>query len=1397
VEAAAIHYGQQVLGWRDVPVDHSALGRMAQASCPVIRQLFIERRGPAATFERTLFLLRKRAERTARGDDFYVVSCSARTVIYKGLLLAEQLAPFYTELVDPRCTSRLALVHSRFSTNTFPTWDRAHPFRLLAHNGEINTLRGNRAWMAAREALLAQATDPAEREDLLPVIQPGGSDSAALDNVAEFLFVSGRSLPHVMMMLVPEAWSHDASMNDSKRAFYEYHGGLMEPWDGPAALCFSDGRLIGATLDRNGLRPAKYVVTSDGLVVLGSEFGVLEIDPALVVKKGRLQPGKMFLVDTEAGTLISDDEIKHHVVNHRPYRQWLRTDKIELTSLPVSIPPPSAQGTTLAHAQRLFAYTHEDIALILAPMAQQGEEPTGSMGIDIPLAVLSAQPQLLFRYFKQHFAQVTNPPIDPIREELVMSLVSYVGGAGDLLDDETPQCRMIELPHPILLPEQYTSLACSGHDDLQSTVLRTCFSAEDDPEHALRSALEALMRQAVTAVRESGRLLLLSDRTSQAHEVPIPSLLATAAVHHALLRAGLRLRAGLIVEAGDVREVAHAALLVGYGAAAFCPYVAFDTIASLQARGELGATMTLSAARENYIKALKKGMLKVMSKMGISALSSYQGAQIFEAVGLDQQLIDRYFTGTPSRLRGIGLREIAEDARQHHAAANDQDGASRLPPGGHLQLRTQGETHLWNATTVAALQKAVRIEDQASYDRYAHAINEQGTHPTTLRGLWNLRPAGPALPLDQIEPATDIIKRFATGAMSFGSISKEAHETLAIAMNRVGGRSNTGEGGEDEARFLTDAKGDKRRSAVKQVASARFGVSAHYLVNADEIQIKIAQGAKPGEGGQLPGHKVDSVIARVRHSIPGVTLISPPPHHDIYSIEDLAQLIFDLKNVNPRARVSVKLVSEAGVGTIAAGVAKASADAVLISGHDGGTGASPLTSIHHAGLPWELGLAEIQQVLLLNGLRGRVRLQVDGQLKTGRDVLFGALLGAEEFGFATAPLVALGCIMMRKCHLNTCPVGVATQDPVLRERFAGQPEHVIRYLTFVAEEVRALLASLGLASLDQAVGRVDLIVPRQEGLSLRARRVDSSEVLYNPNVPAETARRCTEGQVHNLSTVADRELLVSLQPALDTGRPMRATRTLHNRDRAFGSMLSGEIARRYGSRGLPDETITLELTGSAGQSFGAFLAAGITLQLSGDANDYVGKGLSGGIIVVRVPANGRWVADENVIVGNTVLYGAIAGKAFFQGCAGERFAVRNSGAMTVVEGVGDHGCEYMTGGTVVILGPTGRNFAAGMSGGTAYVLARPDELRARCHPERAQAIEPLRHADDLEALRGLLEEHAARTGSQRARSLLAGWPATAQQFVTLLPPEYGQALAALKAKRAASPTTNLREVSHG
>jgi glutamate synthase domain-containing protein 2/glutamate synthase domain-containing protein 1/glutamate synthase domain-containing protein 3 len=1376
--------GQRLIGWRDVRVNESELGPMARASAPVIKQVFIGSTAEdEAEFERKLFVIRKWAERTVRESNmagrgaFYIPSLSSRTIVYKGLLLAEQLAGFYTELTDSAMVSALAMVHQRFSTNTFPTWELAQPFRTLAHNGEINTVRGNAAWMSAREQLFDEEVFGEDIKQILPIISPGGSDSAQLDNVAELLVHAGRSLPHVMMMLVPEAWQNDEQMSQRKRDFYEYHSCLIEPWDGPAALAFTDGKRIGGILDRNGLRPARWTITKDGLVVLASETGVLDIPPENVERKGRLEPGRMFLVDTEAGRIVEDEELKDEIAHRKPYGRWLRENKIALSEIEVS--PPTAtrrEHASLKQRQKAFGYTEEDLRLLMAPMAEKGEEATGSMGTDTPLAVLSDEPQLLFNYFKQHFAQVTNPAIDPIREELVMSLKQYIGGEAQLLLELPDHAQMLELERPILTNQDIAKLRETHLQQVrQPPTLKMLFPVAEGGA-GLKAALDELCRQASQAIHEGQSLVILSDRGSNAEYAPVPSLLGLGAVHHHLMRNGTRMRIGIIVETGEAREVHHFSLLVGYGAGAVNPYLAFESIEELVGTGAYPGLKDAETARKKYVKAIDKGLLKVMSKMGISTVQSYHGAQIFEAIGLSPDVVDRYFTGTASRISGIDLDVIAEECRRRHEKAYPRatQPSPLLDLGGQYHYRAQGERHLWNPTTVAKLQHAVRAEDAKSYEEYAAAINNAPQGAITLRGLWELAPSQHPVPLEEVEPASEIVKRFATGAMSFGSISAEAHENLAIAMNRIGGRSNTGEGGEREERFKPDANGDWRRSAIKQVASARFGVTTYYLVNADELQIKVAQGAKPGEGGQLPGHKVDAIIAKTRHSTPGVTLISPPPHHDIYSIEDLAQLIFDLKMTNPRARISVKLVAEAGVGTVAAGVAKAHADVILIAGHDGGTGASPLTSIKHAGVPWELGLAETHQVLVNNDLRSRVILQADGQMRTGRDVVIAALLGAEEFGFATAPLVASGCIMMRKCHLNTCPVGIATQDPVLRAKFEGKPEHVIRFMFYVAEEARKLMASLGFRSLNEMVGRAERLRPRTGTGNWKTERLDFSDVLMPANPrPGVGVYKCV-AQDHGLEKALDNRLIELCAPALERKERVHHALEIRNVDRTVGAMLAGEVARRHGQAGLPEGTIELAFTGSAGQSFGAFITSGIELSLEGDANDYVGKGMAGGSVVVRAPSQATFRAEENILIGNVALYGATSGKAFFAGRAGERFCVRNCGATAVVEGVGDHCCEYMTGGRTLVLGRTGRNFAAGMSGGFAYVFDETGDFEKRCNLGMVE-LEAL-SSEDAAIVAALIEEHRERTGSRRAEALLASWENTLAHLIKVVPLEYRRVL---------------------
>jgi glutamate synthase (NADPH/NADH) large chain len=1409
LERIAREEGLHVIGWRDTPIDGSAIGRVARNSQPYIEQIFI-RRGHVMTedqLERKLYVVRKRAEIEIANSDipdkdfFYVPSLSCRTIVYKGLLLAPQIAKFYVELSDPDVMSALCLVHQRFSTNTFPSWPLAHPYRYIAHNGEINTLRGNVNWMYARQSILESPLFGDDIKKLFPIVTPGGSDSASFDNVVELLYLAGRDIPHAMAMLIPEAWASNEHMNPEKKAFYEYHASLMEPWDGPAAIAFTDGRVIGATLDRNGLRPARYLVTHDDLVVMASETGVLPIKPEDVRLKGRLQPGKMLLVDTVAGQIIPDKELKRRLYARRPYAQWLKENQIHLDDLPE---PPRVYGhepESLVMRQRAFGYTDEDVRILLTPMAAKGEEPVGSMGTDTPLACLSDKPQPLFHYFKQLFAQVTNPPIDPIREEMVMSLISYIGTERNILDETPKHCHTLRMPHPILTNRDLERLRRVSQGDYLCTTLPALFRADGGAKELERS-LNGLCRGASQAIKNGYTMIILSDRGVDEQDAPIPSLLALTAVHNHLVREKTRTQVALIIESGEPREVMHFCLLIGYGASAVNPYLAIETLENMANGGLLPEGVTFEKALKNYIKAINKGLLKVASKMGISTLQSYRGAQVFEAIGLNKSLVDKYFTGTASRIEGVGLEVLAEEARRkhEHALRPATDFDTELAMGGNYQYRVRGEYHLYNPQTVAKLQHAVQQGSFKTFQEYTSLIDQQNKQLCTLRGLMEFQTGAP-VPVEEVEPAKEIVKRFATGAMSFGSISKETHETLAIAMNRMGGKSNTGEGGEDEARFQRDANGDWRRSAIKQVASARFGVTTNYLVNADELQIKMAQGAKPGEGGQLPGHKVDEVIARVRHSIPGVGLISPPPHHDIYSIEDLAQLIYDLKNANPKARISVKLVAEVGVGTVAAGVAKAHADVVLISGHDGGTGASPLTSLQHSGIPWELGLAETQQVLVLNDLRGRITVQTDGKLQTGRDVAIAALLGAEEFGFSTAPLVALGCIMMRKCHLNTCPVGIATQDPELRKKFQGTPEHAINFFFFIAEQLREIMAQLGFRSFNEMVGRVDMLQMRPAVEHWKAKGLDFSSILYNPAMPSRIARRKIQQQDHGLATALDHTLIDLAREALENQTPVEIKVPIRNVHRTVGTMLSGEVARRYGSAGLPDDTIRCQFTGSAGQSFGAFLARGVTLALEGDANDYTGKGLSGGRLVVYPPHTSTFLPEENILIGNVVLYGATSGEAYFNGMAGERFAVRNSGATAVVEGVGDHGCEYMTKGLVVVLGRAGRNFAAGMSGGIAYVLdEKGDFAEKRCNLA-AIDLEVVRENADVALLRNLIAKHFEYTGSPRAKWILESWDAMLPKFLKVFPHEYKRVLG-IPRKPAqvfvpVPPAAATRQVAHG
>jgi glutamate synthase (NADPH/NADH) large chain len=1397
--------GQIFLGWRDVPVDPTGMSPTIVAAMPVIRQAIIAQ-GPRIkdqdAFERKLLVIRKQtlnplkdlATRKALPGiaDFYIASISSRTIVYKGLLLATQVGTFYSDLSNPLTVSALALVHQRFSTNTFPSWKLAHPFRLIAHNGEINTVRGNVNWMNARRRTMESPLLGADLDKMWPLIPHGQSDTASLDNALELLIAGGYSLPHAVMLLVPEAWAGNNQMDPQRRAFYEYFAAVMEPWDGPAAIAFTDGRQIGATLDRNGLRPSRFTVTDDNRIIMASESGVLPIPEEKILRKWRLQPGRMLLVDLEEGRIVEDEEIKSRLANAEPYGDWLRDTQYHLKDL--QIPDGHEYVAPLRDTNRLrkaFGYGEEDLKLFLKPMAKDGDDPIGSMGTDTPIAVLSERPKLLFDYFQQNFAQVTNPAIDPIREAMVMSLVSMIGPRPNLLGRHAGTHKRLEVQQPILTNEELEKIR-SIHESVDGAFRTATLDATwpaDGGEKALETALERLCWEATECVLADINVLVVSDRAASEDRIPIPAALATGAVHHHLIRQGLRMQTGLVVETGEAREVHHFCVLAGFGAEAINPYLALETLTELGIGAE---------GQAKYIKAIGKGILKVMSKMGISTYQSYCGAQIFDAIGLSSKFVDRSFAGTATRIEGVGIDEIAAEALERHRRAYAQGESSALDHQGVYAFRFKGEKHAWTPTNVADLQHAVRGNLPEKYRSFANEVNDQSKRLLTIRGLLSFRPAGPEVPLDEVEPASEIVKRFATGAMSFGSISREAHTTLAIAMNRIGGRSNTGEGGEEPDRFKPLPNGDTMRSRIKQVASGRFGVTTEYLVNADDIQIKIAQGAKPGEGGQLPGHKVDRNIASVRHSTPGVGLISPPPHHDIYSIEDIAQLIFDLKNVNRQARISVKLVSEIGVGTVAAGVAKAMADHITISGFEGGTGASPLTSLTHAGLPWEIGLAETQQTLVLNGLRSRVAVQADGGLRTGRDVAIAALLGADEFGFATAPLIAAGCIMMRKCHLNTCPVGVATQDPVLRARFVGQPEHVINYFFFVAEELREIMAKLGVRTMQQLIGRTELLETAPLINHWKARGLDLSKLLYQPETNDWAARFNSEYQTHRLDDIFDQDLIEAAQPAIANGTPIKIERNVRNVNRSVGAMLSGEVARKYGHAGLPSNTIHAALRGTVGQSFGAFLAHGVTLQLTGDANDYVGKGLSGGRVIVRQPEEAKRVPGENIIVGNTVLYGAITGEAYFNGVAGERFAVRNSGAVAVVEGAGDHACEYMTGGVVVILGPVGRNFAAGMSGGIAYVYDPDGKLKAQCNNAAAD-LEPLRAVPgsgeapsgevlsedfvignplswDMDRLHALLQRHAEATGSGTARDLLAAWPQSASKFVKVVPTEYRAAL---------------------
>ncbi|HEY3305459.1 MAG TPA: glutamate synthase large subunit, partial [Candidatus Binatia bacterium] len=1381
--------GQRVLGWRKVPTDNMYLGDTAKTSEPFIRQVFIGR-GKAIkddlAFERKLYVIRRRAENALRygkdavGEFFYISSMSCKTIIYKGMLTARQLSTFYPDLTDPDIEAAIAVVHSRFSTNTFPSWGRAHPYRYLIHNGEINTLRGNENWMHARQAMLASQLFGDDVSKLFPIIQEDGSDSAKFDNCLEFLALSGRSLPHAMMMMIPEPWENHESMDERKRAFYEYHSTLMEPWDGPASIAFTDGAVVGAVLDRNGLRPSRYYVTKDDLVIMASEVGVLEVPPERVLEKRRLQPGRMFLVDTEEGRIISDEEIKQQMASAQPYRQWLDENTVHFDQLAngAEKQPAHQHHATLQRLQA-FGYSFEDLRVNIGPMAQNGIQPVGSMGTDTPLAVLSDKPQLLYNYFKQLFAQVTNPPIDPIREELITSMTVTLGSERNLVDPTPESCRQLRLSTPILKDSEMEKLRRLDLPGIKTVMLPILFNPHEG-KAGLESALEELFHAADQAIANGATILILSDKGVDRSHAPIPALLASSGLHHHLIRSGTRTRVGLVLESGEPREVHHFCLLIGYGVQAINPYLAYECLNDMIGERML-KDITYEKAVKGYVKAVAKGVVKVMSKMGISTIKSYCGAQIFEAVGLGRELIDKYFTWTPSRVGGIGLEEVAlESQRQHQKAfPTFQFNGHTLEVHGQYQYRADGELHLFNPKTIHLLQKACRSDNYATFKEYTKLVDDQSERLATLRALMELKPAAKPIPIEEVEPVEEIVKRFKTGAMSYGSISKEAHEALAIAMNRIGGKSNTGEGGEDPARYVLDANGDSRNSAIKQVASGRFGVTSYYLTQAKELQIKMAQGAKPGEGGELPGRKVYPWIAKVRYSTPGVGLISPPPHHDIYSIEDLAQLIHDLKNANHHARISVKLVSEVGVGTIAAGVAKGHADVVLISGHDGGTGASPQTSIKHAGLPWELGIAETHQTLLLNNLRSRIAVETDGQLKTGRDVVIAALLGAEEFGFATTALVALGCILMRVCHLDTCPVGIATQNPELRKKYEGDPAHAVNFMRFIAAEMREYMAKLGFRTVNEMVGRSDRIEMKRAVDHCKASGLDYSAILYQPKVKKDVGRYCQIPQNHGLENALDNQVLLDLAaPALEGREKVKATLPIRNTNRVVGTILGSEVTRRFGPEGLPEDTIDFHFQGSAGQSFGAFIPRGVTLELEGDANDYFGKGLSGGKVILYPPAGSTFAAEENIIVGNVAFYGATDGEAYVRGVSGERFCVRNSGVRAVVEGVGDHGCEYMTGGRVVVIGKTGRNFAAGMSGGVAYVLDEDGDFKSRCNLETIQ-LERLDEAD-LREVEEMLKRHATYTHSSRAWQLLAFWEEAAPKFVKVMPQDYRRMLEALR-----------------
>ncbi len=1393
IERIVAEEGQTLLGWRKVPTNNMHLGETAKESEPFVRQVFIGRAESITddlAFERKLFVIRRRAENAIRyaglpgGEFFYVPSLSCRTLIYKGMLTPRQVETFYPDLSDPLMESAIAVVHSRFSTNTFPSWGRAHPYRYLIHNGEINTLRGNENWMHARQGMLASKLFGDDLTKLFPIIQEDGSDSAKFDNCLEFLALSGRSLPHAVMMMIPEPWENHENMDERKRAFYEYHSALMEPWDGPASIAFTDGKVVGAVLDRNGLRPSRYYVTRDDLVIMASEVGVLDVPPERVLEKRRLQPGRMFLVDTQEGRIISDEEIKREIASAAPYGQWLKENQVNFDDQPaVAEDPPQANHFATLQRLQAFGYNFEDLRINIGPMAQNSIQPVGSMGTDTPLAVLSDKPQLLYNYFKELFAQVTNPPIDPIREELITSTTLTIGSEGNLVEPKPQSCRQLRLHDPILGNADMVKLRQIDEPGIKSATLPILFNPAAGAA-GLERALSDLCQQADQAIANGTTILILSDKGVDRAHAPIPALLATAGLHHHLIRAGTRTRVGLVLESGEPREVHHFCLLLGYGAQAINPYLAYECLNDMIQQGML-KNLTYFDAVKGYDKAVYKGVVKVMAKMGISTIKSYCGAQIFEAVGLGQDLVDRYFTWTPSRVGGIGLAEVAREAIEQHARAFPAFAVNghTLDVYGQYQYRQDGELHLFNPRTVHLLQKACRLNDYRTFKEYTQLIDDQSERMATLRGLMAFKYGADPIPIDEVEPVDAIVKRFKTGAMSYGSISQEAHEALAIAMNRIGGKSNTGEGGEDPARYVLEANGDSKNSAIKQVASGRFGVTSYYLTQARELQIKMAQGAKPGEGGELPGRKVYPWIAKVRHSTPGVGLISPPPHHDIYSIEDLAQLIHDLKNANHHARISVKLVSEIGVGTIAAGVAKGHADVVLISGHDGGTGASPQTSIKHAGLPWELGLAETHQTLVLNNLRSRIAVETDGQLKTGRDVVIAALLGAEEFGFATTALVTLGCIMMRVCHLDTCPVGVATQNPELRAKFVGDPAHVVNFMRMIAQEMREHMAKLGFRTINEMVGRADRLEVHRAVDHWKAKGLNYAAILYQPKAGPEVGRYCQIPQNHGLENALDNQVLLDLAtPALERQEKVKAKLDIRNTNRVVGTILGSEVTRRYGPQGLPEDTIHFHFQGSAGQSFGAFVPPGMTLELEGDANDYFGKGLSGGKLILYPPEGSTFIPEDNIIVGNVAFYGATHGEAYIRGMAGERFGVRNSGVRAVVEGVGDHACEYMTGGRIVVIGKTGRNFAAGMSGGVAYVYDNDGTLKNRCNLETI-TLERLDDRD-LQEVEELLKRHAIYTHSARAWRLLALWQDTAAKFVKLMPKDYRRVLEALKAAEA-------------